>query len=459
MSVLSELQQTLRSAIRRHRVPGASIAVYRNGRISQAAAGVINIETRVPTTPDTVFQIGSISKTFTATLIMQLVDEGLIDLDAPLRTYLPDFHVLDAQASRKVTIRQLLCHTSGIEGDLFVDSGRGDDSIARLQDMGRLLPQLFAPGERLSYCNFGFAMLGRVIELLTSQTFDTAMRERIFKPLRMTHALTLPEETLKYSCAIGHVENPKKPSEQRLSPMPWLSHGQKAAGATPSMSAADLLKFVAMHLNGGRSNDGQRIVSAAGVRMMQKQQHRLSQSVRADVNAWGLGWMLGTWSGKKVYGHDGGTVGQYSFLRVLPSKKLAVVLLTNGGDAGALFNEIFETTFAHFGKLSMPQFPGPMQRPPADMERIVGHYENLTGAITISSRKGQLSVKVTPKPGMLAGMTLTDTPAYPINRNLIGLESDNAQLARTRLAFEGEDPSAPEFVNMSMRLYRRVERP
>ena len=142
-----------------------SIAIYRNGRLTEAAAGVVNVETRVPTTTDTVFQIGSISKIFTTTLVMQLVDEGVVDLDEPLRSYLPGFRVADGNASNTVTVRQLLCHSSGIEGDLFVDSGRGDDCVARLQDMGRLLPQLFAPGERLSYCNFGFAMLGRQVDL------------------------------------------------------------------------------------------------------------------------------------------------------------------------------------------------------------------------------------------------------------------------------------------------------
>ena len=150
MSAISELPKILKAGIKKHNVPGATIAIYRNGRVTQSAAGLLNIDTKVSATTDSLFQIGSITKVFTATLIMQLVDEGKVDIDQPLRAYLPDFAVADADVSARVTLRHLLCHTSGIEGDFFVDSGRGEDSIARLQDMGRLLPQIFPPGERFA---------------------------------------------------------------------------------------------------------------------------------------------------------------------------------------------------------------------------------------------------------------------------------------------------------------------
>ncbi|MEJ2088537.1 MAG: serine hydrolase, partial [Gammaproteobacteria bacterium] len=275
MSVLTDLPDLLKRGVRRFNVPGAALAVYRRGRVYEAAAGVLNVDTRVTVTTDSVFQIGSISKIFTTTLIMQLVDEGLLDLDAPVCDYLPGFAVADGTVSRSVTPRHFLTHSSGIEGDFFVDSGRGDDSVARLQDMGTMLPNLFPPGERLSYCNFGFAMLGRIIEVLTGLTWDRAMRERLFEPLGMEHALTLPEETVKFRAAIGHVPNPTRRSENMITPMPWLFFGQKAAGTTPTMSAADLLKFAAMHLDRGTTKSGERILSRQSVRQMQQPQMRL----------------------------------------------------------------------------------------------------------------------------------------------------------------------------------------
>jgi len=217
MSLLKDLPKLLRSGIRRYDVPGASLAIHRRGRRYEATAGVLNLETGVKVTPDSVFQIGSITKIFTTTLIMQLVDEGLIDLDTPIRQYLPGFRVADRQATRTVTPRHFLSHTSGIEGDFFVDSGRGDDCIRRLQEMGSMLPNLFPPGERISYCNFGFAMLGRIIEVATGRSWDQAIRQRLFEPLGMRHALTLPEDTVRYRAAIGHLPDPRNPRSNLVS--------------------------------------------------------------------------------------------------------------------------------------------------------------------------------------------------------------------------------------------------
>jgi len=456
MTTLKELPKLLQTAIRRHGVPGATLAVLRGGRVTEAAAGVLNLDTRVPATTDSLFQIGSITKLLTATLVMQLVDEGVVDLDAPLRAYLPGFRVADPQASRSVTIRQLLCHTGGIEGDFFVDSGRGDDCIARLQDMGRLLPQIFPPGERLSYCNFGFAMLGRLIEHLTGESWDTNVRACIFEPLGMQHALTRPEDTLRYRCAIGHVPDPRHPKTQIVTPMPWLSIGQKAAGATPMASVGDLLKFVAAHLDGGAVSGGGRLLTRGSAREMQRRQHRVPQGMRLGIDGWGLGWFLGTWSGKKVIGHDGGTVGQYSFLRVLPSEKLAVALFTNGGDAGGLYEEIFAATFADWAGVEMPQTPEPLKRLPTDAERILGRFENLTGAITFSRARGGFRVDVEPKPGTFSGTGPTRAPVVLLARDLARLDTDDAVLNRTMFQFQGQDTARPDFVAMGTRLYRRV---
>jgi CubicO group peptidase (beta-lactamase class C family) len=453
MSVVTELPAALRRGIRRHKVPGASVALLRNGRVTTASAGVLNLDTGVKTTPESVFQIGSISKVFTATLIMQLVDEGRIDLDQPLSEYLRDFRTLDP-ASRTVTIRQLLCHTSGIEGDLFVDSGRGDEATARLQDMGRLLPSSFAPGERLSYCNFGFAMLGRVLEVSTGKSFDSLLQKRIFEPLQMNHALSRPEDSIRFANAIGHVPDPRNSLAAIVSPTPWLGLGMKAAGSTPSMSAENLLRFVSMHLSRGVSPDGERLLTRSSVREMQRRQHQLPANTRVGVSGWGLGWFLDTWSGVKMIGHDGATVGQYAFLRVLPAKKLALVLLTNGGDAISLYEDIFRDVFRATAKVDLPQLPAPPKRLPKDLERLCGRYENLTGAIEITGSK-QLRVEITPKPGFLAGMQLTRTPAIALTKNLLKLDADTPQLARTTLSFEGDVANQPQFVSMGMRLYKR----
>jgi CubicO group peptidase (beta-lactamase class C family) len=387
---------------------------------------------------------------------MQLVDEGLIDLDTPVRGYLPGFQVADGRASRTVTPRQFLTHTSGIEGDLFVDTGCGADSIARLQDMGTMLPSLFAPGERLSYSNFGFAMLGRMIEVLTGRTWDQVIRERLFEPLQMHHALTLPEETLRYRAAIGHIPDGQQ-GAQRQSPMPWLCHGQKAAGATPMMSAADLIRFAVLHMDRGRSRSGEKLVTAASVREMQKPQFRFKGNLTRNLNAWGLGWMMMRWSGKRIIGHDGGTVGQYSYLRVLPEEDLAIALLTNGGDAGGLYEDLFRTLLKGLAAVDMPETPEVDEKLNEKMKdslsRYTGRYRNMSGLTEISARGGKLYMEIQPTG---VGAALPKTPLKLVDRNAARLVTGNPALDRNLLLFNDPADDPASFIMNGVRLSRRV---
>ena len=145
-------------------MPGAVVGVWHDGEIELAATGVCSTATGIDVTTDTLFQIGSITKVWTATLVMQLVDEGLVDLDAPVRTYLPDLSLADEATTAAVTVRQLLTHTSGI-GDLdFGLFGRGDDCVRRFVAGLAGRPMLHEPGRFMSYCNSGFPVLGSLIE-------------------------------------------------------------------------------------------------------------------------------------------------------------------------------------------------------------------------------------------------------------------------------------------------------
>jgi CubicO group peptidase (beta-lactamase class C family) len=201
-------QERLAALAEKHDVVGATFAVAQGEESLTAATGVLNIRTKAPATPDSVFQIGSISKVFTATLVMQLVDEGLVELDAPVVTYLPDFRVRDEKVSRTVTVRHLLTHTSGIDGDLFLDTGRGDDAVekyvAAMADLGQNQPI----GATMSYCNSGYTVLGRLVEVLRNATWDAVLHERLLAPLGLVSAGTLPEEALLYGAATGHLRPP-----------------------------------------------------------------------------------------------------------------------------------------------------------------------------------------------------------------------------------------------------------
>ena len=213
---------------------------------------------RAPVTPESIFQIGSITKVWTATVVMQLVDEGLLDLDAPVVEVLPELRLADPDVTKHVTVRHLLNHTSGIDGDVFTDTGRGDDCIERYVELLAEQTQNHPLGATWSYCNAGFSVLGRVIEVLTEQTWDAALRERLFTPLQMQHAITLPEEALLHAAAVGHVT---EDGHKQVAPVWQLPRSIGPAGLV-SANAADVLAFARLHLTGGLGPDGERVLGA-----------------------------------------------------------------------------------------------------------------------------------------------------------------------------------------------------
>lgn len=455
---MKDLERSLRSRIKKYNVPGASVAVLKKGRVTQkAAAGVINLDTGVEATPDALFQIGSITKVLTATMIMQLVEEGLVDLDKPLKTWLPGFRVARADVSKSVTLRQLLCHTSGIDGDFFENTGTGSDSVERLLLMGRMLPSLYDPGAMMSYCNFGYAALGRLIEVLRGTSWDDALQKSIFDPLGMTGAFSRPQDALKFRAAIGHVDDPRRKGKLIVAPTAYLSLGQKAAGATPAMTASDLLKFVAMHMNKGRLPDGKRFLKVATVREMQKRQIDLPPLNRSGVDGWGLGWFLMNWQGERLYGHDGATMGQNAFLRVLPSKELAVVVLTNGGDMQGLAYEVLSDIFKAEAGLTEPELPDPLPSEEApDLAPFAGTYSNMNVDVEVTVSRGKLYVRAIDRTTGDAS-TAKKHPMAFVSNQTARYVTGNAITDRGAHHFTDMDEEGrPAFMQSGFRRYRRT---
>src|SRR6478735_7997429 len=210
MSALHEVKSwiadELPRLIEKYDVPAAAVAVLADGEVVDDAAGVLSRTTGVEATPDSVFQIGSITKLWTSTLVMQLVDEGKLDIDLPVRTYLPEFKIGDEAAAAAITTRHLLNHTSGFEGDIFTDTGVGDDCVEKFLGVLTEVPQLFPVGERFSYNNAGYCVLGRLVEVLREKHYDACLRDHLFAPLGLTHAATNPYEAIMFRAAMGHVE-------------------------------------------------------------------------------------------------------------------------------------------------------------------------------------------------------------------------------------------------------------
>src|SRR5438270_10073460 len=182
----AKLRRVVEAAMKEFDVPGVAVGIFHEGKELAAGYGVTNLEFPLPVDAETLFQIGSTTKTFTATVIMQLVDEGQVDLEAPVRTYLPKFRVSAEQLGDQILVRHLLTHTGGWLGDYFDDVGRGDDALRRIVSrMATRTPQLTPLGQWWSYNNAGFYVAGRLIEVITGKQYESVITSRILQPLGM----------------------------------------------------------------------------------------------------------------------------------------------------------------------------------------------------------------------------------------------------------------------------------
>lgn len=382
-------QDRLNTLLDKHGIVGASLAIRHGDQTVAAAAGALNLRTGQPATPDSVFQIGSISKVWTATLVMQLVDEGALDLDEPVASYLPDFRVADADVTARVTPRHLLAHTSGIDGDFFHDTGRGDDCVEKYVAAMAQLEQVHPLGATMSYCNSGYTLLGRIVEVLRGQTWDAVLRERLFVPLGLTSAGTLPEEALLFSAAAGHVV-PAPGADPVVAPQWGIYRAAGPAGLIHA-TAREVLAFGQLHLDGGVAADGTRVLSRESVRAMQEAQVEVPDPYTLGTH-WGLGWILMQWDGRRVFGHDGGTLGQGAFLRILPDAGLVVCLQVNGGQhPRELFQDLYGEIFVTLADVTVP---APLEPAAAaelgDPARFTGRYTREGVELTIREVDGRL---------------------------------------------------------------------
>lgn len=380
--------------LREHRVPALSLAVSVGDDSVEFATGTLNMATGVGATTDSAFQIGSITKVFTTTLVMQLVEDGLLDLDAAVRDVLPGFRVADAAASGEITVRHLLDHSSGFDGDVFVGTGAGDDALARYIEVLTDIPQLFAPGEMFSYNNAGFSVLGRIVEVLRGEPYESVLRSRLLDRLGMRHAAVDADEAILHRAAVGHLES----SDGTIRPTAvWaMERSGSPAGSRLAMSAADLLTFARMHLADGRGVDGARLLSEASAARMRSEQIRLPD-IHQGV-AWGLGWELFERHGRSLVGHDGGTIGQSARLRVLPDQRVAIAVLANGGSSHPVFDAVVDEVLRVTAGIAPDPVPEPAGPAPVDATRFIGRYRSSTAITTIGrAPDGRLLLERTPR--------------------------------------------------------------
>lgn len=417
-AVGEHLRSTLGSLIETHGVPAASVAVLVDGEIVTHASGLLSTATRIEATTDAVFQIGSITKVWTATLVMQLVDEGRVELDAPVRTYLPEFALADDAAAAAITVRHLLSHRSGIEGDIFTDTGRGDDAVEKYVELLAEAAQIFEPGALFSYSNAGYVVLGRLVERLRDTTWEQALLTHLATPLGLRSVSPSPYEAILHRVAVGHVDAGDG-GEPQPAPFWAMARSNEPAGSMLAMTAEDLAVFARAHLRAAAgsspaSEEEQAVLSQTSAAAMCTTEVRLPR-VAGMGAAWGLGWEIDRDEDSVLFGHDGNTVGQSSFLRIAPEAGVAVVLLTNGGDGAGLFHDLVDPLLRELTGAGLPEAPVPSadaapaaaseasDRNTPDVSGYLGVYANSTVEMEVSQdAEGRLWLEQRPTPELRA---------------------------------------------------------
>jgi CubicO group peptidase (beta-lactamase class C family) len=355
----------------RHGVPGAVCGVLSGAETTVATWGVANTTTGVEVTPDTLFQLGSLSKLYTTTLLLQAQAAELVSLDEPVRAQLQEFSVADPGATIEITIRHLVTHTSGIEGDHLVDTGWNDDALQRYVATLTGLGQIHPPDETYSFCNTGFGVAGRLLEVATGDHFDRVLRRRLARPLGCDATLTLPQHALLYRVAAGHAHAPGGAAARQPRWSLARSNGPMGGVMAP---AADLLTFARLHLEEGRAADGADLLAPAAVATMQEPQ--VESPLPGEEQA--LGWTVRRWGPLTCLGQDADTIGQRAFLRVVPQRRFALCVLTNSPPGAALARELIPRVAADLLEVdASPVAPPASGAPALDPGRLRGSYERL----------------------------------------------------------------------------------
>jgi CubicO group peptidase (beta-lactamase class C family) len=386
-------------------VPGTAVGLLHGDDEVVAGFGITSVENPLAVDSDTLFQIGSISKTYTATATMRLVETRQLDLDEPVRTYLPGLRLADELVAKAVTMRHLLSHTGGWAGDYFASVSHGDDALAQMVARLDRLEQLTPLGEVWSYNNAGFYIAGRVIEVVTGMAFEEALRELVLDPLGLERSFFFAGDVITHRFAIGH-------DRTGGIARPW-SIGRPAAPVGGLIaSVPELLRYARAQWEGGT------FLSHHSLAEMRRPHADVG---RALGDAMGLGWFVFERDAHAFLTHGGSTSGQQALLLIAPEHRFALAVLTNHDNGSAVYRSIqAEVLRARLG-IDLPDERN-MDLSPERLGEYAGDYDSLHMGAKLAVIDGELILEVIPKGG------------FP--------EPDSASRPgppATRLAFEGKD--------------------
>jgi CubicO group peptidase (beta-lactamase class C family) len=359
------------------RIPGLALGIVQGDRIVHVRGfGKADPSGRA-VSPQTPFIIGSVAKSFTALAIMQLVEAGTVELDAPAQRYLPWFRVSDKKASAEITVRHLLNHTSGLStktGRSY--QGNGDTSDSALEKAVRKLStvELTQPvGATFQYSTINFSVLGLIVQTVSGQTYESYVQAHIFDPLQMRHSFTSETDAKPQGLATGH---------HYWFGRPAASHEAYNRGILPAgyliSSAEDMAHYLIAQLNAG-SYSGATVLSPSGTAEL----HRPAVPTAATGTSYGMGWFVGPVNGIPAVFHQGETFTYHANVVLMPRSHQGVVVLMNAENSLDLFTSGRMGTVAA-GVASLLEGDQPPPPPPSTILFVI--YAILFAVICLQAR-------------------------------------------------------------------------
>jgi CubicO group peptidase (beta-lactamase class C family) len=395
-TTFKKIAKKIVSEMKRLQVPGVAIGIWHKGKEYAEGFGVTSVEHPLPVMADTLFQTGSISKTFTGTMIMKLAEDGKVDLDAPVRKYIKDFRVKDKDVSERVTVRHLLTHMGGWIGDYFNDFGNGDDALDKMvKDIARL-PQIQPLGTIWSYNNTGFNVASRIIEIVTRKPYEQVAQEMLFDPLGLKMSFFYPSDLLfTHRFVVGHQKVKNKVQVAR----PWaIGRAGNGVGGVVS-TVRDLLKYARFHMSNGKKS----VISGKSLKAM-----RVPQVDAGPRGLMGITWFIRKVGDVTLYAHGGATNGQQAYLFFIPREDFALAILTNSDDGGIITSGITNSALELYFD-AKPTLPKPIEKPAGDLNEYAGRYQIGTECFDLKVKGKHLIYHHIP----LGGFPMPDTPPGP----------------------------------------------
>lgn len=344
-------------------IPGISLVIVKDDQIIyMKGLGYKDFEKKVAVTPDTQFAIGSATKAFTALSVLMAMDEGKLSLEDSPKKYLPYFKMYDPDTDKNITIRDLMCHASGLNRtDLAMITGKLNR--AELIQVAAQAKPTAKLREKFQYQNIMFTAAGEIASVVQKQPYDKLITDRIFAPLGMTNStMSMKDMQKAKDYSFGYNYNFDTKETEKL---PFRDIDQVAPAGSINSTARDMAQWLRFVLNGGTVG-GKRLVSEKGFDEWLKPQMKI-----AGTSSYGFGWFLQTWNGLKVVQHGGNIDGFNSMVAMIPEKKLGFVLLTNVS-ASSLGSDLMPIVWQNLLDENKPDEN--IKLPVKTMEKMVGKY-------------------------------------------------------------------------------------